>query len=165
MRLLLDLGLQENDFVPGVRVEDQVVAAACPHKQLQRAMRPPHRISSRVLFLCIFGNSSHNVSGCLSGELTFGEKLPLLGRGGYSDEKHLSEGLGLGSSPSTSTSAHQQAYSNANPERKPNHNHKPYPKLNLVLRVPVTLTLGATLNANTLTFTLTFLRLSPHRLL
>ena len=96
MRLLLDLGLQENDFVPGVRVEDQVVAAACPYKKLDTALMPRHRIRSRMLFLYVLGNSSHNVRGCLSGELTFGEKLPLLGRGGYSDEKHLSEGLGLG---------------------------------------------------------------------
>ena len=32
----------------------------------------------------------------MSGELTFGEELPLFGRGGYSDEKHSSDGLGLG---------------------------------------------------------------------
>ena len=54
VRLLLDLGLQKNDFVPGVRVEDQVVAAACPYKDLETAMLPRYRICSRVLFLYVF---------------------------------------------------------------------------------------------------------------
>ena len=54
VRLLLDLGLQIQDFVPGVRVEDQVVAATCPHKELQTAMLPRRRICSKVLVLYIF---------------------------------------------------------------------------------------------------------------
>ena len=63
MCVLLDLGLQKNDFVPGVRVEDQVVAAACPYEQLETAMLPPRRMRSRVLFLYIFSGIARIKSG------------------------------------------------------------------------------------------------------
>ena len=58
VRLPLDLSLQIQDFVPGVRVEDQVVAAACPHKELETAMLPRRRIRSRVLVLYMFSGIS-----------------------------------------------------------------------------------------------------------
>ena len=65
VRLLLDLRLQIQDFVPGVRVEDQVVAAACPHKELQTAMLPRRRIRSRVLVLYMFSGIVRRRSGGL----------------------------------------------------------------------------------------------------
>ena len=166
MRLPLDLGLQGTDFVPGVRVEDQIVAAACPHKQLQRAMQPPHRIRSRVLFLCVLGNSSYNVRGGLSGLVKIGGDITTISRVGYSNEKHSSEGLGLGIALALAPAlAFTQLTQRLTLTLTITRILMSYANLNVPWRVPVTLTLIATLTANILTSTLTLLRLSPHRLL
>ena len=95
MSLLLDLALQENDFVPGVRVEDQAVATACPHQKLEMAMMPQHRMRFRVLFLYVFSGIVRIKTGFARGFI-FAVESPLFSRGDYSDEKHSSEGLGLG---------------------------------------------------------------------